>query len=83
MMKTMMMVMITPTSVKAGMLVDDDEDDDVDDNDHDDGNNHTDFSEGLYAAQRLARPFITHAVLVKMRHSGFRRPLHVDVTPCQ
>ena len=58
MMKIMLVVIIiTPTSVKAGMLVGNDEDDDVDG--HDDGNNHTHFSQGLYAAQRLARPFIT------------------------
>ena len=40
-----MMVMITPASVKAAMLVDDDGDDD----DHNDGNGHTHFSQGWYA----------------------------------
>ena len=55
MMKIIMVVIITPTSVKAGILVGDEEDGD----DHDDGNNHTHFSQGLYAGKRLARPFIT------------------------
>ena len=45
MMKIIMMVTITPTSVKAAMPVDDDGDDD----DHDDGNDHTHFSQGWYA----------------------------------
>ena len=45
MMKIIMMVMITPASVKAAMLVDDDGDDD----DHNDGNGHTHFSQGWYA----------------------------------
>ena len=44
-MKIIMMVMITPASVKAAMLVDDDGDDE----DHDDGNGRTHFSQGRYA----------------------------------